>query len=83
MLETRLNVHLSRCENPDSENCFTPVNEEVCSSCPNRNPVEDSDELAESMAEVYSVEVNERSAEILANLDAHYCAECVQKQGEK
>lgn len=81
MLETRLNIHLSRCENPESQNCFTPATEEVCNSCADRIAVEGSDELANSMAaEVYDVEVSEHSAEILANLDAHYCAECVQKQ---
>lgn len=82
MLETRLNIHLSRCENPDSQNCYTPATEEVCNSCPNRRPVEGFDELADSMAEVYNAEVSEHSAEILANLEAHYCAECVQKQEE-
>jgi len=80
MLETRLNVHLSRCENPESENCYTPATEEVCNSCVNRAAVEGPDELANSMAEVFNAEVSEHSAKTLADLEAHYCAECVQKQ---
>jgi hypothetical protein len=80
ILETRLNIHLSRCENPDSQNRYTPATEEVCNLCPNRVKIDGPDELAESMAEVFNAEVSEHSAEILANLEAHYCADCVQKQ---
>ena len=83
MLETRLNIHLSRCENPDSPNYLAPAAKEVCSLCAHKMAVEGPDELAESLVEVFGAEVSEQSAETLADLKTHYCVECVQKRGGK
>lgn len=76
MLETRLNVHISRCENNACQHYLGPVNEKICIECSQRQPIGDEDELAGSMAEVYNVEVNKDSDQILANLVDNYCADC-------
>ncbi len=82
MLETRLNIHVSRCENKVCKNYLGPVNEEICNSCAQQNSIGDKDEVANSMAEVFNVELNEQSDQILAHLFDNYCAECSQ-QDEK
>ena len=82
MLEIRLNVHVSRCENKACQHYLGPINEKICNSCSQKNPIGDEDELASSMAEVYNVELNEQSDQILAHLFDNYCAECPQ-QDEK
>lgn len=82
MLETRLNVHISRCENKACKNYLTPVNEKICNSCMEQNPIGDEDEVVNSMTEVFDVKLNEQSDHILAHLFDNYCAEC-SKQDEE
>ena len=84
MLETTLNVHISRCENHECRHHLGPVNEEICITCTRRNPIGDEDEVANSMAdEVYNVEVNKQSEKILAHLFDKHCADCPPEQGKK
>ena len=80
MFETRLSIHISRCEKHTSQHYMELIDEKICSLCPQKEPIGDKDELADSMADdVFNVEVNKKSEQIFADLISNYCADCLPK----
>jgi hypothetical protein len=77
LFETRLKIHISRCENRPCVYYLNPVDEEICNSCPRRLSIEGEDELANSMMDdVYGIEVDERSDETVDLLFTTHCKKC-------
>jgi hypothetical protein len=79
MLETRLNIRVSRCENSTCRYHLNPISEEICLACNQRRLIEGQDKLAESlMDDIYGVELDERSDQEVVNLFKGHCIECPQ-----
>ena len=77
MLETGLNIHVSRCENKGCESFLSPVHRELCESCQHRLPTKDRDEVIESMAEDIHIEGGRQDAEAQHFFETH-CKKCEQ-----
>lgn len=77
ILETRLNIHVSRCENRACKYYLNPVSEEICNSCSQKVSIEGEDELANSMADdVYNVKLDERSDQTVVHIFNNHCEKC-------
>lgn len=78
VLETRLNIHLSRCEHSDCKYYLNPVGEDICNACPQKMAIEGEDDLANSMKDdVFAVELDERLAEVIVQLFEKHCESCI------
>lgn len=77
VLDTVLNIHISRCENKKCPEFLSLVDEDICNQCQNRMPIQGRDKLAESMeTEVYGVSLDERDEEIVIQLFNTHCRKC-------
>ena len=83
LLETRLNLHLSRCINEQCERFVEPISKEICNICPHRtSPNEEDEKWFESMREnIYdiSIEEKQRSLETCQYLFDTYCRKCKER----
>jgi hypothetical protein len=77
MFAENLNVHISRCEQPKSARYLGSINTDLCKECPHRIPVEGEDKLAASlMDDVFCIEPDGRSDEVINQLVETHCKEC-------
>ena len=76
MLETRLNIRISRCVNRQCKIYLNPVHKEVCESCPSRVPIEGKDEITESIADTVYVELDGRQDEGVEHILSNHCKKC-------
>lgn len=78
MVDTGLNIHVSRCVSPDCEYGFDNVIEARCMDCKHRVPVVGKDEVALSLSESIDVDVDERTDEEMAYIINTHCKKCDQ-----
>lgn len=77
MFAVNLNVHVSRCEQPQSARYLSPVNTDLCKECPHRLPIEGSDEMADSlMDDVFGIDPDGRADALIDQLVETHCKEC-------
>ena len=68
VLETKRNIHVSRCDCRASKFRFSLIHKEICERCPHRIPIEGEDKLVASLANDVYVELESRQDEEVEQL---------------
>jgi hypothetical protein len=77
MLESVLNIHVSRCCNRGVRNYLGPAHKDLCKTCPGLEPVSVEDEMMmESLAEYVYPEIGGRPPELIDELMETHCKKC-------
>ena len=75
MLETTLNIHVSRCRNREAQNFCGPVHKDLCQGCDGltEDPI---DGMVDSLADYVYPEKGGRSPELIDALMEDHCKKC-------
>jgi len=78
ILETRLNLHFSRCVNSQCTRFAEPINGDTCKICPHRTlPDKEDEKQIESLKEDISIKGEQRTQEVCQHLFDTYCKKCI------